>query len=602
MNDIRRVLRAASRRLLLQDWLSTFVVTLAVGLGAVLVTRIVERTFGLVRVFEPVWPKVFIWVPVGVVVVSLIWALLRRRNELKVARELDERAGLRESLGTALCVEKSPDPWAKAVIETAVTKARGVNVRSALPYEAPSAWPWPIGIATALMILWMTLPVFDVMGLFKKQQAKEEKEQQVVQVKAELQEKSQKLQDALKKIQNGSNLLDDKGEEGKESQETAKDLDPEAMRRSAVKQLTDLSERLEKMKEGDKAAQVEAMKEAMKQLKTEKGPMEEFSKALSRGDFGKAEQQLEQLQKQMADGSMNDEQKEQAKKQLENMAQQLEKLSKDQQEVVKKLQEAGLDKKTAEEAAKKASSGDPEALKKALEQMKNLSPEQMQKMLQMAKSASEACKNAGSMSEAMSKMAQGMSQEGMDNQGTQGMEKLAAELSDMEMMQNDMENMDAALSEAKAQLAELGKCLGGNCNGDGDQMGNPSMGSFKQGDATKRGNGSGGPGISNGSPGRPEEAADFAYEKKKSNVSTTQGAIIGSRLVQGEQVKGESRADFAAVVEASSKTASESIEGMTVPREYQDAVKHYFGRLKEKAKVNKGEGEAKPAPASETKK
>lgn len=599
MNDIRRVLRAASWRLLLQDWLSTFAVTLAIALGAVLITRIVERTFGLVRTFEPVWPKIFIWAPVGVVVVSLLWAFLRRRNELKVARELDERAGLRESLSTALCVEKNPDPWAKAVIETATTKARGVNVSAALPYETPRAWPWPIGVATALMILWMTLPVFDVMGLFKKQKAKEEKEQQVVQVKAELQEKNQKLQEALKKIQNSNNLLDDKGEEGKESHENAKDLDPEAMRRSAVKQLTDLSERLEKMKEGDKAAQVEAMKEAMKQLKTEKGPMEEFSKALSRGDFGKAEQQLEQLQKQMADGNMSDEQKEQAKKQLESMAQQLEKLSKDQQEVVKKLQEAGLDKKSAEDAAKKASS-DPEALKKALEQMKNLSPEQMQKLLQMAKSASEACKNAGSMGEAMSKMAQGMSQQGMDNQGTQGMEKLAAELSDMEMMQNDMENMDAALSEAKAQLAELGKCLGGNCNGDGDQMGNPSMGSFKEGNATKHGNGSGGPGISNGSPGRPEEAADFAYEKKKSNVSTTQGAIIGSRLVQGEQVKGESRADFAAVVEASSKAASESIEGMTVPREYQDAVKHYFGRLKEKAQVNKGD--AKPAPASDTKK
>lgn len=602
MNDIRRVLRAASWRLLMQDWLSTFVVTLTIALAAVLLTRVVERTFGLVRTFEPLWPKIFLAAPVGVIVVSILWAVLRRRNDLRVARELDERAGLRESLSTALCVEKHPDPWAKAVIETATTKARAVNVRSALPFETPRAWPWPIGAATALMILWMTLPVFDVMGLFKKQQAQEEQQQQVVQVKADLQEKSQKLQEALKKIENGANLLDDKADEGKESGESTKDLDPESMRRSAVKQLTDLTERLEQLKEGDKAAQIDAIKESMKQLKSEKGPLEEFSKALSRGDFGKAQDQLEQLQKQLADGSMSDQAKEQAKKQLESMSQQLEKLSQDQQEVVKKLQEAGLDKKSAEDAAKKASSGDPEALKKALEQMKNLSPEQMQKMLQMAKSASEACKNAGSMSEAMSKMAQGMSQEGMDNQGMQGLEQLAAELSDMEMMQSDMENMDAALSEAKAQLAELGKCLGGNCEGDGDQMGNPNMGAFKQGNSTKRGNGSGGPGISNGSPGRPEEAADFAYEKKKSNVQTTQGAIIGSRLVQGEQVKGESRADFAAVVEASSKTASESIEGMTVPREYHDAVKHYFGRLQDKAKMNKDATSSQPTPPTDPKK
>ena len=80
-------------------------------------------------------------------------------------------------------------------------------------------------------------------------------------------------------------------------------------------------------------------------------------------------------------------------------------------------------------------------------------------------------------------------------------------------------------------------------------------------------------------------------------MKNTGGPIIGSRLVYGEQVRGESVAEFADVVEASIAESAEAFEGGTVPREYHVAVKTYFGRLQ--AKVKKDKGEAKlvaPAP------
>ena len=66
----------------------------------------------------------------------------------------------------------------------------------------------------------------------------------------------------------------------------------------------------------------------------------------------------------------------------------------------------------------------------------------------------------------------------------------------------------------------------------------------------------------------------------------------------GEKVKGESVAEFAAVAANSEQRASEAIENNQVPRELQDAVKHYFGRLNEKVKTEKPAEKAPEKPAA----
>src|SRR5262249_6939170 len=160
-----------------------------------------------------------------------------------------------------------------------------------------------------------------------------------------------------------------------------------------------VKDKLEQMKENDKAAQAEALKEAMRQLRQPgPGPLDEFTKSLSRGEFSKAKEQLSELEKKLADSNMSPEARGQAKQQAANLAEQLEKLSKNQEELAKKLQEAGLDKKAAEEALKKALS-DPEALKKALEQAKNLTEQQKQELMQMCKSGQQAGEQCQNMSE-----------------------------------------------------------------------------------------------------------------------------------------------------------------------------------------------------------
>jgi len=595
MTDIRRVVKSAAIRLWMLDTFRHWAVFATALLAALLLARLVEQVSGYTFPWRTAAPFVaeggsfdtFVLVAVLVgyaaaaaLVLAAAWSFIVARKPISVARTLDDRAGLKESLSTALYIEGQTDSWAHAMIETAVEKARRVNVPQALPLEAPRLWPVPVASALALALVWMFMPKIDLSGKHAAQIAEAAKQQEVLTVKAEVQAQEKKLDDLLRKAKVEESLADgDREGEG----EKPKENDPESLRRAAVKKLTNVAEQLEKMREDEKAPQMAAMKEQLKQLRQPgQGPLNEFSRQLSRGDFNKAQASLEELSKQLGDAAMPPEQREELKKQLENLSKQMETLADAQKQVAKELEKQGLDKKSAEELAKKAAQGGEE-LKKALEQMKDLSPEQQQQMIEMAKSMMKACEQCSSMGESMSKMAKGMSQEGLQQEGAEGLSELAQELSEMEMMESDLENLDAALDEAKAQLAKMGECLGGNLEGEGECEGGPKIGSWKSGDSRRIGQGSGGPGRGNG-PSPDAEPTDYTTEKKKANIKTGEGPIIGQRLVYGEQVKGESKAQFADTVAASAAEATEAIESKQIPREYHDAVKAYFGRLQEKVK------------------
>jgi len=588
MHDISRVLSQAARRLWISDSLRTLTIMLTLGLTGLLVARVVERIFG----YALPWRTVFYAAAGAVVVGALAWSYVARRRALAVAQVLDEKAGLRETLSTALYMERSQDPWARAVVESASARAKSVRVGDAIPIESPRFWPVPIAAGMAFGLVWFFLPEFDIFKYKAEQIAQEQRAQAIVEVKTDLDQKKEELKKALEKAK--VDFLDKPGDEAEGKDKKADENDPDAMRREAVKRLTDLTEKLEAQKEGEKADQVDAMKEAMRQLKQPgDGPLNELSRALSRGDFNKAQEQLKQLSDKLADSNTSPEDKAKAKEQMENLSKQLKQLAENQGNLAKQLQNAGLDKKTADELAK-AAAANPEALQKAMEKAQNLSEEQKQQLMEMAKSACKAGEQCGKMGESMSKMAQGMTQEGLQQEGQEGMSEMSQELSEAEMLQEDMANLDAALDAAKKQLADLGNCLGGNCDKHGECNGN-GTGGWKPGESTgKQGSGSGGPGQSAGGAAPPPEAADFQLERVKANTQTQGGPIIGTRLVYGQQIKGESSAEFAGVVEAGVQEATEAIDSNTIPREYHDAVKHYFGTMQAKVKKEAAQPKAEP--------
>lgn len=627
--EIQKVLTVASRRLWWKDVLRHWVVALTAALGVLIVLVAVDRVAGvstLGRVeswIDAAWRPVrsllgispFVrgasdadsmrlglafWggVPLalGTLAIACVTAYLVRRRVESVALHVDESAQLKEALTAALYIRNSDHPWSRFVIDDASARARRVDVTAAVPIDPPKLWPVPLGTAVAFLVIFAAMPHFDLSGERSKKVAEEEKQKELLQVKAEVNADQKKLEELVKKANVALELSDQRDEAADPTR--PEEQDPEAFRRAAVKKLTNLAEKLQEMREEDKAPQMQAIREKMKELRQPgSGPLNEFSRQLARGDFNKAQAALEQIQKQLADADMSDEQKAELQKQMENLSKQLEQASDAQQQVAKQLEKQGLDKQTAKELANKAAKGGDE-LKQAMDQMKSLTEEQKKELLEMAKSQMKAAQQCQSMSQAMSKAAKGMSQEGMQQDAQEAMQDLAQELSEMEMMQSDMENLDAALDEAKEQLAKLGECLGGKQGGaaeEGECEGGPKIGMWKPGESRKQGSGSGGPGRGNG-PSPDAEAADYTTKKEKADVKNMGGPNIGSRLVYGEQVKGTSTAQFGEAVAAAEKEASEAISNNDIPREYHDAVKTYFGRLQEKVKKD-----APSAPASDKK-
>lgn len=595
MSQIHNTITRATRRLMLIDSIRTISICLAAVIALMVIARSTQK---VAPVFEVSWGIVFIAAPLSAIVIGLGWAFIARPSKSKAAMIVDEHAGLRESLSTALMIENQSDGWSKAVVSDANDKASRVNLAAALPVQAPRVWPTPLIAAAVLLCVWW-LPVKDLTGLYAKQQEKEAEQAQIQQVQTTVQES----QEAMKKIIEQTKLEFEEGEdeafEDLLKPEANEYISAEESLRSAIKNLTSISDKLEEKRNNEDGATFDAIKDAMKSLNsTEENAASEMARAMARGDFEEAKQQLQQLAQQMQSGEMSEEQQKQLGQQLENMKQQLEQMAENSQQLQEQLKAAGISEQQAKQLAT-----DPEPLKKALEES-GLSKEQIEQLSQAAQAQQRASDAAGAMSQAMGQMAQGM-QNGDPQQAAAGSEAMNAQLSDLENMQQEMQSLESAMGQAQQQLDQLSQCSnpGSNPGQGGGQQGQwPSTGQFAQGDSSQQGAGSGGPGKGLGmSP--EEQGADFTIKKEHADVRTTsEGPVIASTMVQGSQIKGESTAAFSEAVQSATTEASEAIETKRIPREYESAVQSYFGRLDKAAKDAKGDDKTnKPAEPADSK-
>lgn len=581
MNEITRVLGIAKQRLFLIDLLRTLAVTLFIAVVLMVAARITQK---LVPVFEFPW-MLSALIAVGVAFgAAVVWALLRRPSLLKVAQEVDERAELRESLSTALCVDDTDDAWSKTIVDDAAHQAQRVVMRDALPIAAPRLWPMPFAAGLALLAVWF-LPSTDVTGLLAEKEQRLAQEAQVREVQAKVADINQQMADIAKSADLDLESLGDESGEDLLSPDRIEQAKPEEIVRATLKKLTTLKDQLEEKRNDEDGATFDAIKDAMRNLNApEPGAASEMGRAMARGDFKEAQEKLSELADQIQNGEMSESDKKQAAAQLEKMKQQLEKLAENTQQLEEQLQAAGLSEQQAKQL-----SGDPEAMKKALEELGNMSQEQIQELANKAQGQQNASDAASAMAEAMGQMAQGM-QNGDMQQASEGMESMSGQLSGMEQMQQEMQALEQAMSQCEGQMAGLGQGQGGGSQtfGEGSEWG--QTGEFAQGDSTTgMGSGSGGGGQGNGaSP--DQQAVDYTVKKEHANVNTTgDGPVISSTFVNGEQVRGESRAQFSEVVTSATTQAAQAIETKRVPHEHEAAVKRYFGRLERKAKEASGE-------------
>jgi hypothetical protein len=549
--------------------------------------RLLQQTLGLAIAWETVAVLAGSIAAAG----TLVWSLIARPRDARSARILDERAELRESLSTALSIGAPKEPWAQLVVDSARQKAASVNIRRAIPIEAPSRWHWPLAAALALGIAW-ALPQWDLLGKNAKREQEAARQQEVIAVSQTIEENKKKLDEMLARV--APELKGDQAEGNKpEANEPTPAQKPEQLRAAEIKRLTDLTEKLEAKAGGEKGLQAEALKNIMAQLRHPgDSPMNDLFKSLTKGDFSQANQALNDMKAQLAKSDMSEEEKKKLAEAMQKLADQLQKNADASKEMAKALEQAGADPQQAAELAKQLAAN-PDMAKKAIEAMKNLTPAQKEQLAKQLTAKAKAAKQASKMAQSMSQCSNGMNQ-GEMGEASDAMSEMGSQLSEMEMSDAEMKAMAQAMDELRKQMQSM--CQGGNCNGEGEGEGwQTQTGEWKEGDSNRMGGNGGGGGAGKGQGDRSGSTpTDFAAEQQKLKTKTGKGPIIGKQYVKGEQIVGESAAEFTQAVESSGKVAAEALSNGEVPPELRKTVQSYFDALKKQADKP---SDAKPAEA-----
>jgi len=197
-----------------------------------------------------------------------------------------------------------------------------------------------------------------------------------------------------------------------------------------------------------------------------------------------------------------------------------------------------------------------------------MSQKQIDKMMQQMKACHGACSGAKTMAQSLAQ-AGAMGQ--MSQAGMEGLNSAGDQLSQLEAMQMELNQLNADIAELTSLQNKIGNPCS-NCGGKGcEQCRGSGMGQK--------------PGQGEGNIA-PEEETAFNTSIKKAKVYTEPGAIISQKFVDGEQYKGEVSQEFLDATIAAERDITDAIAREKIPRVYQGPVKEYFKRTSEQPNNN----------------
>ena len=192
--SIRGVLRDAARRLAINAWLRAVVVALTAAAIVALIAVAAHKLTPL----RPDWSILTLSLAGAAIVLSGAWAAATRPRGVRLAEEVDRRAGLRETLSTAMVVAGRGDGWSMAVVDSAGERARRVVVRDAVPIAPPPRW-WTPGAIAAVALAAMLLPAHDLTGALADREAPDQEEQEAVAVREQIEKERDELERVLER-------------------------------------------------------------------------------------------------------------------------------------------------------------------------------------------------------------------------------------------------------------------------------------------------------------------------------------------------------------------------------------------------------------------
>lgn len=551
---IDRLIDLARRRLTLQRVVEALERTVLPAAVLVLVLAVLDRLPVAEHAGFVPWTAVLPAVAFGAAVVVLVLARRRRPDRLDVAMLVDESLDLRGRIAAAVSLDGASGPFADAAVRDARAVATDpelpARLRRRLPVRTRAAgWMSPLALLLALGIATLVPPLGLVGG------ASEDEQALMNEVREARLDADEAVKAVAEQIDAAEALKAELGDDVPDlaTPETPDELKaPEEIKRDALKQMTELKQRLDELVDGERGRRMEALEKMMEGLEDPgEGPARDLAKALRKGDFAAAKQALEELVRKAEENELSSEQQEQLAEQLKKLAEQMQKAAENQERLEEALRKAGLDPKLA---------SNPEALQQAIRKASNLNEQQKQQLQQLAEAQAKACSQCNSLSNAMSAMAQAM-QGGRPGQFGENGSMAMSRLSEMEQLQMMLQQAQAVMSQCQGQCAGLGQGMGMN-------------GMPRPGQGGKRGPGGG---------RNPVQWAASDTAQKRVQVEAGEGEIIARMLVEGDPTVGESKAVAREVVRQAARGFDEALQEERIPPRYREAMRRYFGRLQEQA-------------------
>jgi hypothetical protein len=491
----------------------------------------------------------------------------KRRGDYEAAVEIDRRFGLRDRVASSLLLspEERESSMGEALLRDTAERVALVEIPERFAVRA--RWTAALPVAPALGAVLLAL----VANATAPQSSTEASDTAAAQVRDQIRKSADELKKRLeeqRKRATESGLADAEDLFKKLQQGTDELKDKQAIdRKTALLNLNEMAKSLQQRRDGLSSA--ENMRKQLEQLKNlEKGPADKFGKAMQQGDMKQALKQLNQLQKDLKEGKLDNAQREQLTKQLEQMREQLAEAANNFEQAKKELEQ---------QIQQKQAAGETEAAAKLQQKLDELNKqgkqiENLEKMAQKLNEAAQACKD-------------GDCQKAADKLGelAQDLEQAQAQLDQLETVNELMDEIADAKSSMNCEKCQGAGCQECQSQGKGQGQGQGQKG---QGFSSQRGQPGRGLGKGRGVGDRPEEDADGKFYDTRAKTKVKAGEAVRTGFADGPNIAGKSVASVRQEVVESLRTDPDALPDQSLTRSQREQARQFFEGL--------GKGSAKP--------
>lgn len=555
MDRIESKVRNARRRLVLGLFGRALSWTLFAGLLVALLASFVPALWAIEADLEAWIGRWLGGSLLAALAIATLYAAIKAPSLDSVAAEVDRRFGLRERLSSAVAIrpEDRDSEFGQALLADAERRAGQLVISEAFPLRLAKVGWLPALLLPLLGIAWVWVEPVPLAGGSRTQIDAAE----IRQVKAAAEELKKRISQQRRKAEaegiEESRELFQRVEAELDDITRRKDLN----RKQAMVAMNDLKKQLEQRRE--ELGSPEQIRKAMSQMKDfESGPAEQVAKSMEKGEFGKAQEALQKLARQLRDGQLSDQERQQLQEQITKMQQQLEQSFESHEQKKQDLQQQ------IEQARSEGRSDDAAEMQRQHDQL-------CQQDGQMG--------SMGAMADALAKAA-GSMQQGNSGEAADSLDQIAGQLGDLQQELSQLQEMDSALGDLADSKNQM-RC--GSCTGGGCQQCQGGPGSSLSDTASAQTSASQGSGIGRGTALGSESESELDSQGYESQVrgDMRQGRAVVAGTVDGPNRKGVTREDLSTAIEAALADDSDPLENQTLPRIEREQAQQYFDRLRD---------------------